>query len=41
MTGMRLVIHALRELKRRNKKRAIISLCIGGGQGGALLLEAN
>jgi acetyl-CoA acetyltransferase family protein len=41
MTGMRLVIHALRELSRKKKKRAIISLCIGGGQGGALLLEAN
>lgn len=41
MTGTRIAIHALKELKRRKGKRALVSLCIGGGQGGALILEAN
>ena len=39
VSGARLILTALKELKRRNAKRAIVSLCIGGGQGGALLLE--
>lgn len=39
MTGSRIVIHLLRELKRRNKNRGLATLCIGGGQGGACLLE--
>jgi len=26
-------------LERNNEKRAIATLCIGGGQGGAMLLE--
>jgi acetyl-CoA C-acetyltransferase/acetyl-CoA acyltransferase len=39
-SGARLVLTALRELKRRGGKRAVVSLCIGGGQGGALWLEA-
>jgi acetyl-CoA acetyltransferase family protein len=38
-TGARLVLTLLRELKRRGKKRGIAALCIGGGQGAALLLE--
>ena len=38
-TGARLVLTALKELKRRNAKRALVSLCIGGGQGAALWLE--
>jgi acetyl-CoA C-acetyltransferase/acetyl-CoA acyltransferase len=38
-TGARLVLTALYELKRRNQKRALVSLCIGGGQGAALWLE--
>ena len=38
-TGARLVLTALRELKRRNARRALVSLCIGGGQGAALWLE--
>jgi len=38
-TGARLVLTALRELRRRGGKRALVSLCIGGGQGGALWLE--
>lgn len=39
-TGARLVITALKELRRRRAKRALVSLCVGGGQGGALWLEA-
>jgi acetyl-CoA acetyltransferase family protein len=38
-TGGRLVLTALKELKRRNVQRALVSLCIGGGQGAALWLE--
>jgi acetyl-CoA C-acetyltransferase len=38
-TGGRLVIHMLRILERTGKKRGVVSLCIGGGQGGAMLLE--
>ena len=39
MTGARIIFSALRELKRQNKQTALVSLCIGGGQGGATLLE--
>jgi len=39
VTGNRLVLTALKELKRRNDKHALVSLCIGGGQGGAIVLE--
>lgn len=40
MTGSRLVGHAARELKRRKQKYGLISMCIGGGQGAAGLIEA-
>jgi acetyl-CoA C-acetyltransferase len=33
------VLHALKVLERTGGKRAVASLCIGGGQGGAMLLE--
>jgi acetyl-CoA acetyltransferase family protein len=39
-TGARLVLTALKELRRRQQHRALVSLCVGGGQGGALWLEA-
>jgi acetyl-CoA C-acetyltransferase/acetyl-CoA acyltransferase len=38
-TGARLVVTLLRELRRRGKQRGLATLCVGGGQGGALLLE--
>ncbi len=41
MSGTRIVIHLLRELKRRGKNRGLATLCVGGGQGGACLLEVN
>ena len=39
MTGNRLILQTLQALKNIGKKRAIISLCIGGGQGVAFLIE--
>jgi acetyl-CoA acetyltransferase family protein len=41
VTGTRLVLTALKELHRRNLSRALVSLCVGGGQGGALWLSRN
>lgn len=39
MTGTRLVIHLLKELRRQGKERGLATLCIGGGQGASLFLE--
>jgi len=39
-TGARLVLTALKQLQRNGQKRALVTLCIGGGQGGAVCLEA-
>ena len=39
MTGARLVLHTLKELRRRKKNAGLATLCVGGGQGAALLLE--
>ena len=39
MSGARIVLTALKELKRRDKKLALASLCVGGGQGASFLLE--
>jgi acetyl-CoA C-acetyltransferase len=33
------VLHLLHVLKRNNGKRGIASICIGGGQGGSVLVE--
>jgi acetyl-CoA acetyltransferase family protein len=41
MSGTRIMIHLLRELKRRGKNRGLVTLCVGGGQGGACVLEVN
>jgi acetyl-CoA acetyltransferase family protein len=38
-TGARLILTSLKELARRGGKRALVSLCVGGGQGGAIWLE--
>jgi acetyl-CoA C-acetyltransferase len=38
-SGARLVLHLLKTLKQREANRGMASLCIGGGQGGAMLLE--
>jgi acetyl-CoA acyltransferase len=40
MTGARMVGHALRELKRRGGRYAVVSMCVATGEGAAGLLEA-
>lgn len=40
MTGSRLTGHIVRELKRREKKYGLVSMCIGGGMGAAGLFES-
>ena len=39
-SGARIVLHLLRQLKRKKAKTGIASICIGGGLGGAMLVEA-
>ena len=39
-SGARIVLHLLHALRRRGGKRGLASICIGGGQGGAMLVEA-
>jgi acetyl-CoA C-acetyltransferase len=38
-SGARIVLHLLKTLKRKNAKRGMASICIGGGLGGAMLVE--
>ncbi|HTD65922.1 MAG TPA: thiolase family protein, partial [Candidatus Limnocylindria bacterium] len=38
-SGARLILTSLKELQRRHGRRALVSLCVGGGQGAALWLE--
>ncbi len=40
-SGTRLVITLLKELRRRGKNMGIATLCVGGGQGQAMLLEVQ
>ena len=39
-SGARIVLHLLKTLKRTGKKKGMASICIGGGLGGAMLVEA-
>ena len=39
VTGTRLILTLLKELARRGQKLGVASLCIGGGQGAAIVLE--
>jgi len=39
-SGARIVLHLLKTLKGNNAKRGIATICIGGGLGGAMLVEA-
>ena len=38
-TGARITLHVLHTLLQNNAKRGVATLCIGGGQGGAALVE--
>ena len=38
-TGTRLVLTLMKEMKRRNVQFGLATLCIGGGQGGAMIIE--
>ena len=38
-SGARIVLHLLKVLEQREAKRGVAAICIGGGQGGAMLLE--
>jgi acetyl-CoA C-acetyltransferase len=38
-SGARVVLHLVNALRQREKKRGIATECIGGGQGGAMLIE--
>ncbi|MCW8923243.1 MAG: acetyl-CoA C-acyltransferase, partial [Gammaproteobacteria bacterium] len=40
-SGARIVLHLANILKTHNARRGIASLCIGGGQGGAMLIERD
>ncbi|HET8721537.1 MAG TPA: thiolase family protein, partial [Nitrospira sp.] len=39
VSGLRLAMTSLYELKRRDAERALISMCVGGGQGVAMIVE--
>src|SRR5216110_3407033 len=39
-SGTRIVLHLLNVLKRTNARRGLAAICIGGGLGGAMLVEA-
>ncbi len=41
MSGARLILTCLKEMKRRSLHRGLVSLCVGGGQGGAIILERS
>lgn len=38
-SGARIVLHVLKSLEQKNESRGMASICIGGGQGGAMYLE--
>jgi acetyl-CoA C-acetyltransferase len=38
-SGARIVLHVLKSMEQRNESRGMASICIGGGQGGAMYLE--
>jgi acetyl-CoA C-acetyltransferase len=38
-SGARIVLHLLKRLKKDGRKKGIASICIGGGLGGAMLVE--
>jgi acetyl-CoA C-acetyltransferase len=38
-TGARMLVTAMYEMKREKRKNALITMCIGGGQGMAMVVE--
>jgi acetyl-CoA C-acetyltransferase len=38
-TGSKLTVTIIHEMKRRNAQFGLVTMCVGGGQGGALILE--
>jgi acetyl-CoA acetyltransferase len=40
MSGTRIVLAAARELQRKNLRYALVTMCIGVGQGYAVLIES-
>jgi acetyl-CoA C-acetyltransferase/acetyl-CoA acyltransferase len=40
-SGTRLVLTLLKELRRRGLRRGLATMCVGGGQGGAVLVETG
>jgi acetyl-CoA acetyltransferase len=40
-TGARLTTSLIHEMRRRGARRGLVTLCIGGGMGAALLLEKS
>jgi acetyl-CoA C-acetyltransferase len=38
-SGNRIVLHLVNAMRRLGRKRGIATECIGGGQGGAMLIE--
>jgi acetyl-CoA acyltransferase len=40
-TGTRIVVTLMKEMRKRNIQFGLATLCIGGGQGGAIVLEAE
>ncbi len=39
-SGARIVLHLLKVLQREQAKRGVATICIGGGQGGSMLIES-
>jgi acetyl-CoA acetyltransferase len=39
VSGTRIVLTLLKEMRRRGLRRGLATLCVGGGQGGAVALE--
>ena len=40
-SGARIVLHMLHALRTRGLHRGMAAICVGGGQGGAMLLETT
>lgn len=40
-TGTRILLHTLKELKRKNLQNGLATLCVGGGQGATFILESK